>query len=100
MSSSDLRVSVIIPAFNAAEFLAEAVASVRAQDRAVAEIIVVDDGSTDETANLQKVLAMTSAFSPRPKSGLGDRAKYGHRAAQPATSSPSSTLTICGRQGP
>jgi glycosyltransferase involved in cell wall biosynthesis len=56
MSSSDLRVSVVIPAFNAAEFLAEAIASVRAQDRPVAEIIVVDDGSTDGSAKLAESL--------------------------------------------
>lgn len=47
-SSRMIRVSVIIPNYNHGEFLGEAVASVRAMRRADVEMIVVDDGSTDE----------------------------------------------------
>ena len=56
MASSDLRVSVIVPVYNGAGFLAEAIASVRAQDRPVAEIIVIDDGSTDGSGDLAETL--------------------------------------------
>ena len=43
-------VSVIIPAYNAGRYLAAAVASGRAQAHEPLELIVVDDGSTDDTA--------------------------------------------------
>jgi cellulose synthase/poly-beta-1,6-N-acetylglucosamine synthase-like glycosyltransferase len=45
-------VSVIIPVYDGAEFLSEAVASIWQQNYHPLEIIIVDDGSTDETAEL------------------------------------------------
>lgn len=46
------RVDVVIPAYNAAAFIEEALNSVVAQGDCVAQIIVVDDGSSDNTAEI------------------------------------------------
>ena len=46
------KVSVMMPAYNAAEFLAIAVNSVLAQSYQDWELIIVDDGSTDRTAEI------------------------------------------------
>ena len=48
-SAARPRVSVIILAYNRANWIAEAVASALGQDYQDLEVIVVDDGSTDET---------------------------------------------------
>ncbi len=49
MNSAPPRVSVVLPAFNAAATVARAVESVRAQTFSDWELIAVDDGSTDGT---------------------------------------------------
>lgn len=49
-------VSVVIPAYNHATYLAEAVNSVLAQDYRRLELIVIDDGSTDNTAEVLSAL--------------------------------------------
>jgi len=55
MSASE-RLSVVIPVYNGDRFIAQAVASVQRQNPPVAEIIVVDDGSTDDTAAVAQAL--------------------------------------------
>ena len=49
------RVSVIIPAYNVAPYIAEALKTVFAQTKSAFEVIVVNDGSPD-TAELEEVL--------------------------------------------
>jgi len=55
MSNSELQrglVSIILPVFNRPDFLREAIAQVFAQTYRPLELILVDDGSADETGNL------------------------------------------------
>lgn len=50
------RLSVIIPVYNYAHFLRACVASVRGQDLADVEVLIVDDGSTDDSAEVAATL--------------------------------------------
>jgi glycosyltransferase involved in cell wall biosynthesis len=54
MTSSPELVSVIIPAYNASETLGETLASVRSQSHRALDIIVIDDGSDDETGAIAR----------------------------------------------
>jgi glycosyltransferase involved in cell wall biosynthesis len=51
-SRAEESVAVVIPVFNGANYLAEALASVLKQTCAPDEILVIDDGSTDETVSI------------------------------------------------
>ena len=50
------QISVIIAAYNAAETIAETLASIQIQTLAPLEILVVDDGSQDATARIARAL--------------------------------------------
>jgi len=58
---SSLGVSAIIPVYNGSRYLAQAVASVAEQDEPVLELLIIDDGSTDGSADEARRLAAEHA---------------------------------------
>lgn len=52
-----LKVSIIIPCYNQAEFLADTLSNLQKQTLSDFECIVVDDGSTDDSADIVRVFA-------------------------------------------
>lgn len=65
------RLTVIVPAYNEAETLADTLRSLREQTLPPAEIMVVDDCSTDETAAIAKSFEVTVL---RPPVNTGSKA--------------------------
>jgi hypothetical protein len=57
------RVAVVIPSYNSAQFLAATLGSVSAQTFRAFEVVLVDDGSTDETETLWR--SLPEASDPR-----------------------------------
>lgn len=64
MHSTSPLISVIMPAYNAGRFIAEAIMSVKDQTYTNWELLVLDDGSTDDTCAVVEKLA---AEDPRIK---------------------------------
>jgi glycosyltransferase involved in cell wall biosynthesis len=63
--------SVVIPAFNTEAYIAEAILSARAQTVPPREIVVVDDGSTDRTADVVKSLGADIRLIQQENCGSG-----------------------------
>lgn len=77
--------SVIIPAYNYGEFLPEAVQSVLRQPGDDFEIIIVDDGSTDQTPEVAQALARGSErirYLCQENAGPGAARNHGVRSAR------------------
>ena len=79
MSTSGL-VSVVIPAYNVGAHIVEAIDSVLAQDYAPVEIIVVDDGSKDDTAEVVAT-RFPQVTLIRKANGGGNRPQRGDSAS-------------------
>lgn len=58
-------ISVVIPTYNRQTMLAEALASVYAQTLQPSEVLVIDDGSTDQTAELVRSMAGQTSLPVR-----------------------------------
>jgi glycosyltransferase involved in cell wall biosynthesis len=56
---SEPTISVLVPAYNVAQFIEESLASVQAQTLHDLQVIVVDDGSTDATLSIVERLAQS-----------------------------------------
>ncbi len=71
-------VSVIIPVFNGERYVADAVASVLAQRHHALEVIVVDDGSTDASAEVvQRVADTRCRLVQQPSNGAASARNRG-----------------------
>lgn len=80
------KVSVIIPTFNRAHLLPRAMESIRAQTCTDWEIILIDDGSTDDTAvvanRFQRQLGERFTFIQQPNTGSSAARNRGLDAAR------------------
>ena len=65
MNSIEAKISVVIPTYNGSEFICEALESVLEQNSLSDEIIVVDDGSSDNTCDLVNEVARKSTIPIR-----------------------------------
>ncbi|MDR0811559.1 MAG: glycosyltransferase family 2 protein [Paludibacter sp.] len=59
-------ISVLIPTYNCAKYISQAIESVLAQDYDNLEIIVADDGSTDDTADIVQRIVETRLIASLP----------------------------------
>jgi glycosyltransferase involved in cell wall biosynthesis len=75
-------VSVIIPTYNYARFVGDALRSVANQTRDDYEIIVVDDGSTDDTADIVRRSGVPVRYLKQANSGPSASRNAGIAAAQ------------------
>lgn len=86
-----MRISIIVTCHNYGRYLRQCVESVMAQTYTDLELVVVDDGSTDETADIARELSIQFAYQERTFAsircirlgsvGLASAANYGIKQA-------------------
>ena len=76
-----MSISVVIPAYNASRFLAETLESVLGQTLPPDEILVIDDGSTDDTAAIAESFPPPVRVFRRPNSRQGASRNFGVQQA-------------------
>jgi glycosyltransferase involved in cell wall biosynthesis len=82
MTTDQPLVSIVIPAYNQARYLRQSVESALGQSYAAREIIVVDDGSTDETAAVAESYGSQITLVQQENRGLAGARNAGIRVAR------------------
>jgi glycosyltransferase involved in cell wall biosynthesis len=76
------EVSAVIPVYNGAPFIGEAIRSVLDQTRPVLECLVIDDGSTDETASVVSQFGEQVVYMQQERLGVSAARNRGARLAR------------------
>jgi glycosyltransferase involved in cell wall biosynthesis len=76
------EISVVIPTYNRARYVTRAIDSVLAQSLAPAEIIIVDDGSTDETERRLRAYGARLRYLRQENAGVSAARNAGIAAAR------------------
>ncbi|MEP0753544.1 glycosyltransferase [Trichocoleus sp. Lan] len=82
MNNKEFFVSAIVPVYNGEQFLAEAIQNILNQNYQPLEIIVVDDGSTDKTAEVAGRYKDSIHYVYQPNSGPSAARNRGLRMAK------------------
>lgn len=82
MKTNTPEVSVVIPAYNQAHYLADAIKSALAQSYRNIEVIVVDDGSTDYTTEVAEQFGEAICYLWQENQGLAGARNRGIREAR------------------
>ncbi|MDH4201264.1 MAG: glycosyltransferase [Phycisphaerae bacterium] len=80
-TANSITISAVIPAYNAEKYIARAIDSVLAQTRPVDEIIVIDDGSSDKTADIVRSYGDKVKLISQPNAGVSAARNTGVLAA-------------------
>jgi len=72
-----VKVTVLVPAYNEAEHVADTIRSLQNQTVAVHEIIVIDDVSSDNTAKVARSLGATVVQPPKNTGSKAGAQNYG-----------------------
>jgi glycosyltransferase involved in cell wall biosynthesis len=83
--SQTSRVSIVIPTFNQGRYLARAIESALIQDDVRPEVIVIDDGSQDDTAEVVEPYRDRIRYVRQANQGVGAARNHGLRLARGAT---------------
>jgi glycosyltransferase involved in cell wall biosynthesis len=75
-------VSVIIPVYNRERYLAETIESVLSQTHRPIEIVIIDDGSTDGTADVASIYSPVVRYFFQPNAGCAAASNAGVERAE------------------
>ena len=82
MENSNPLISVIIPVYNGETYLAEAIESTLSQTYRPLDIIIVDDGSTDNSSRIAKTYIPHVRYQYQPNAGVGSAMSTGVELAK------------------